>query len=232
MNMQPLRIHGSRAALAAGIIGAAATIFLILFFTLEAPRGIESPNRFGFLSDLLPVFAAPPAVIVCIVMFLALRKNASRLSAVTALLGITGIAIVTISYLLYTMQWIDLNTQIAGYLLHQAPMGAWYILVSSLARRSGFLPPRLAKFGILVGSGQIISFILLYLLGGYSAMVSTSPAMIPSNIPLLIALIIGTPAGTLGYLGPPIWLIWLGLALRREGYQREYIPGGIKNTAG
>ena len=219
MLTHPLSRYGGWATLVAGIIGILATLSLFLFFAIEAPQGFDSAFRFGFLSDVLPIIAAPPALVVIAVLFQAQRKGAPQWSAVAALLGTTGVLILAATNILFVLGRITLEEQTQRYFISLVPMGLWHILVNTLARRDGFLPARLTWFGILVGVGQILSFVILYVLDGYNAMFSSNPAMIWANALSIISLVIGV----FGYIVPPIWLVWLGRVLVREANRNESI---------
>jgi hypothetical protein len=206
---------GGWAALAAGGIGILAATALILFFTFEAPQGGDGPYRFGFLSDILPIFSSALALVVVVVLYQAQRKSAPGRSAIAALLGIAGNLFLVVIYSLFVLDRITLEQQIQGYFVSLAPLGLWLILVNILGRNNGLLPSRLVKFGILVGVAQIFSFAFLYVLDGYNAM-ATNPAMVTANALLLISLVVGILMGVLGYFGSPIWLAWLGGVVLRE----------------
>ena len=218
-----LRPYGGRAALAAGSTGLLTILFTILFFTFEAQQAVKDVAQgvtrfypFGFLSDLLPVLASLLAWVVIVVLYRLERKGAPQLSAVAALLGITGnlgIAVGGILIMFHDItgaHTITVTEQILITLMASGPLGLWQILVSYRARRDGLLPSRLTGFGILLGAGQMAAFVMLSLFGGWSAAASSNAALILSNYPLLISLVIGVGGGLIGYIGAPIWAIWLG----------------------
>lgn len=210
MSTNVLRGFGSWAALAAGSIEVLGMIFLILFFAVELPQGITSTLRFGFLSDLLPILAAPFVLAVMIVLSVDQHKTAPQLSVIAALLGIAGTLVVAGTNILFISEEITLEEQIQLFYVSIALLGFWHILVNYLARRDGFLPPRLTTFGLLVGVGQVMMFVVSLFLGGDDDMIWLSPRVIVNNIPLLISLAISGPMALVGYLGAPVWLLWLG----------------------
>ena len=221
MSTHPFSRYGGWAALAAGSLGIFATVCLILFFAVEAPLGSASPFPFGFFSDILPIFAAPLAVVVYIVFYQAQWQSAPQWSTAAAGLGITGSTALAVVHTLFVMERINLEEQIAGYFLSMVPLGLWHLLVNTQARRDGTLPARLASFGVLMGACQVLSFVFLFVLGGYNASSSADLAAITANLPLLIFLMIAYPVSVLGYIGPPIWLVWLGQVLIRENTRSE-----------
>ena len=211
MSTSVLGRFGGWAALAAGSIEVLGMIFLILFFAVELPQGNTSTLRFGFLSDLLPILAAPFVLAVMTVLSVDQRKTAPQLSVIAALLGIAGTLVVGGTNILFISEEITLEEQIQLFYVSIAfLLGPWHILVNYLARHDGFLPPRLTTFGLLVGMGQVMMFVVSLILGGYDDMIWLSPGGIVNNIPLLISLAISGPMALVGYLGAPVWLLWLG----------------------
>jgi hypothetical protein len=217
------RRYGGWAALAVGILGLLTILFTILFFAFEAPQAVKDVAQgntrfypFGFLSDLLPILASLSAWVVIVVLYRLERKGAPQLSAVAALLGIAGNLGLVVGGTLIIFhditgaETITVMQQILITLMSSGPLGLWQILVNYRARRDGLLPSRLTGFGILLGAGQMAEFVMLSLFGGWSAAATSSPAVVVSNYPLLIALIIGVGGGLVGYIGAPVWAIWLG----------------------
>jgi len=191
-------------------------IFLILFFALELPQGSTSTLRFGFLSDVTPIVVAPVVLAVMVILFLIQRQEASSWSTIAVLLGIAGTLLTAWTNIMFVSGEITLEGQIRMFYISLAFLGPWHILVNSLARKHGAFLSHLTAFGILVGVGQLIMFIVFFMLGGYEAMDSSSSTAISTNIPLLISLVIGIPMSLIGYLGAPSWLVWLGRTLIRE----------------
>jgi hypothetical protein len=216
MSTDRLRRNTGWAALVAGSVEILGLIFLILFFALELPQGSASNLRFGYLSDVTPIIVAPVNVIVMVMIFLLQRKHAPILSPIAAILGIAGILLTAWTNIRFVSEKISLEQQIQFFYLSLAFLGPWHILVNSLARHGGLLPSRLTMFGILVGIGQLVMYIGSLLLGRYDDMFSSSSPSIMENIPFLISLAIGIPLALTGYLGAPIWLVWLGQTLLRS----------------
>ena len=219
MSADRLRRNLGWAALVAGIVEILGLVFLILFFTLELPQGSGSSLRFGYLSDIAPILVAPIKLIVVALLFLLQREHASRLSSVAVIPGIASILLTAWTNIMFVSDKISLEQQIQLFYVSLAFLGSWYILVNSIARHNHSLPSRLPMFGILVGTGQLILCISAFLLGGYDDLFSSSSAAIMTNIPLLISLAIGIPMVLIGYLGAPVWLVWLGQSFLRTGKQ-------------
>jgi hypothetical protein len=222
MSTDRLRRYTGWAALVAGSIGVLGLVFLILFFALELPQGSSSNLRFGYLSDITPVLVAPVHVIVIIMLFLLQRNHAPGWSTVADTLGIIGIVLTAWTNIRFVSGKISLEQQIQLFYGSLALLGSWHLLVNLLTRADGSLPSRLTMFGILVGIGQLVMYLGFVLLGGYNDRLSSSSTSILPNIPLLLSLAIGIPAALLGYLGAPIWLVWLGQTLLRR--QTEQPP--------
>lgn len=202
MSTNVLRKYGGWAALLAGALEILVLVFLLLFFALELPQN-SSSMRFGYLSDVTPIIAAPVKLGVVVLLFLFQRKDSPGLGAIAATLGITGILIM-------------LEKQIQLFYISMAFLGSWHILVNALARKNGFLPSRLAAFGLLVGVGQLVMFTSSLILGGYDEMVLSGFDAATMDFRLLVSLVIGIPAALVGFLGAPIWLVWLGRTLIRD----------------
>jgi len=215
----PLRRYAGWAALASGSVVILGLVFLILFFALEFPQGSASTLRFGHLSDVTPIINAPINVIVIVMILLLQRKDAPSLSILAASLGLAGILLTAWTNIMFVSEKISLEEQVQLFYVSLVFLGSWYILVNSVARHDGALPSRLTIFGIWVGIGQVILGISSFLLGGYDDMFSSSSTAIMMNIPLLISLAIVIPLGLIGYLGAPIWLVWLRQTLLRSNNQ-------------
>ena len=214
-----LRRNLGWAALVAGIVEILGLVFLILFFTIELPQGNGSSLHFGYLSDSTPILVAPIKLIVVVMLFLLQRKHASRLSSVAVILGIASILLTAWTNIMFVSDKISLEQQIQLFYVSLAFLGPWYILVNSIAHHNHSLPSRLTMFGILSGTGQLILCLSSFLLGGYDDLFSSSSVAIMTNIPLLISLAIGIPMVLIGYLGAPVWLVWLGQTFLRTGNQ-------------
>ena len=223
MSTNALRKYGGWVALVAGSIEILGLGFLVLFFAVELPQGIATTLPFGYLSDVTPIIAAPVNLFVVVILFLLQRKDSRGLGAIAATLGIAGILLTAWTNIRFISETITLEQQIQLFYASLALLGPWHILVNSFARREGFLPTRLTMFGILVGGGQVLMFILSFVLGGYDDVISSSPAALMTNIPLLISLAIGIPLALLGYFGAPIWLVWLGRTLIREDRRMQFL---------
>jgi len=216
MSTDLLRKYAGWAAVTAGSLELLGLVSLILFFALELPQGSTSTLRFGYLSDVIPILTAPLNIIVMVMIFLLQRKHALSFSAISALLGISGSLLSAWTNIMFVSGNISLERQVQLFYISLAFLGTWHILVNSLARHHGLLPSRLTIFGILTGMGQVIMYISSLLITGYGDLLSSSPTAIMTNILLLISLVIAIPMALLGYLGAPIWLVWLGQTLLRS----------------
>jgi hypothetical protein len=216
MATSPLRRYTGLAALVASSVEILGIVFLILFFALELPQGSASTLRFGYLSDVTPIIAAPVNILAIVMIFLLQRKPAPSWSIMAAILGIAGILLTAWTNIRFVSEKISLEQQIQLFYLSLAFLGPWHILVNSLARHNGSLPSRLTMFGIFVGISQLVISLGSFLLGGFDTMFSSSSTAIMENIPLLISVAIIIPLALVGYLGAPFWLMWLGQTLLRS----------------
>jgi hypothetical protein len=175
-----------------------------------------SSLRFGYLSDVTPIIAAPVDLVLVVLLFLLQRRDSPGLGTIAAILGFIGILITAWTNIRFVSREITLEKQIQLFYISMVVLGSWHILVNFLARQEGLLPSRLTTFGLLVGGSQVIMFILSVGLGGYEDMFSMDSTAIMTNIPLLSSLSIGIPMALLGFFGAPIWLVWLGRTLLGE----------------
>jgi hypothetical protein len=169
--------------------------------------------RFGYLSDVTPIIAAPVNLVLVVILFLLQRKESPGLGATAAFLGIAGILITAWTNIRFVSGEIMLEKQIQLFYISMAFLGSWHILVNALALQDGLLPSRLAIFGVLVGMGQVIMFISSVILGGYDEMVLAGFDGITQDIRLLASLVVGISTALIGYLCAQIWLVWLGRVL-------------------
>jgi hypothetical protein len=215
MSTNVLRKYGGWAALVAGTLEILGLVFLLLFFAFELPQN-SSNMRFGYLSDVTPIIAAPVNLVLIVILFLLQRKDSPGLGAIAAILGIVGILITAWTNIRFVSGEILLERQIQLFYISMAFLGSWHILVNPLAWRNSLLPSHLATYGVLVGIGQLIMFSSSIMLGGYDEMLVSDIDGITRNIPLLVSLVIGIPAALIGFLGAPIWLVWIGRVFVRD----------------
>jgi hypothetical protein len=236
MSTNVLRKSGGWAALGAGCLEILALISLILFFAVELPQESSSSLRFGYLSDVIPIIAAPLNLAVVGILFLLQRRDSPGLSAIAAILGFTGVLITAWTNIRFVSGEIMLEKQIQLFYISMIFLGSWHILFNSLARQNGLLPSRLATFGVLVGMGQVTMFVSSWILGGYDEMVFSGFDEITQDIRLLASLVIGILLALIGYVCAPIWLVWLGRVLVREdtgmpsGNQLDALQTGGKES--
>lgn len=91
MSTNVLKRYGGWTALLAGSLEILVLVFLTLFFAVELPQ--VSSMRFGYLSDVTPIIAAPVKLALVVILFLLQRKDSPGLGAIAAILGIAGILI-------------------------------------------------------------------------------------------------------------------------------------------
>jgi hypothetical protein len=221
MATHQFRRYAGWAALLAGSLEIVGIVFLILFFAVELPEGYSSTLRFGYLSDVTPILVAPINLILMVIIFLFQRKQALGWSILAVIFGMAGILLTAGTNIMFVLDKISLEQQVQRFYISLAFLGPWHILVNSLARHDGSLPSGLTIFGIIVGIGQVMMYMGSFLLGSYDDLVSSSSTAVMTNMSLLLSLAIGIPLALVGYLGAPIWLVWLGQSLIRKDSRKQ-----------
>src|SRR5438128_1451402 len=118
MTTHDLKKQGGWVALAAGILGLIGIATLAAFFAFEAKEATQGTPRFqlfGFLSDLIPVFANLCALGVVVVLYRLQRASAPQLSLIAAVAGVTGNLILVITNLLFLFEKISLDQQMSAF---------------------------------------------------------------------------------------------------------------------
>lgn len=224
MTTSKIKRIGGWAGLASGILYLLAFVALVLFFAIEYEqavsnnaRGVQAFYPFGFASDLLPVFAAAATLILVNVLYGLLSGKARGWSLLGAAFGAVGGLTMLLTNLLFVLHVITLGQQGQYSFLAFAPTGAWLAIVNALARRSGWLSPRLALLGLIVGIGEVVAVVVAIPSGALPMLAAGDYATISGNLPLLISLSVGF---LLGLVGGAVWPLGVGRALLRSQ------PGG------
>jgi hypothetical protein len=196
-------------AILSGAIDLIGFVFLLLFFTLEAPSWIQSgepntPPLFGTLNDASFIFVA----LFMIPLAVALNKMNWRqnptFSLIGLIIGLTGMLATAIIQALYVPRLIQTGQQGMFVTFTLGLIGLWLILVNAPGR-AGHLPRGLAWLGIVVGVSIIQLPVAVIAIGGSAFL--DDPSIALSN-PLFM---FSFAAGVLGLsIGYAIWAIWLG----------------------
>jgi hypothetical protein len=205
------------AAILSGVVDLLGFVFLILFYTLEAPQILQSgepstPPLFGTLNDTSFIFVALFIVPVALALHKQEQAQAPTLSWIALIIGMIGMLATATVQALYVPRVISTAQQSPLLSIGIGTIGLWMLLVNLLGRRGTGLPSRLGWLGIAVGVSLILMPVT-YFAGGGSALLSDSSSSL-SN-PLVI---IGFAIATLGLVVVyPVWAILVGrLFLRRQ----------------
>lgn len=207
--------YGGRAAIASGLLSLIALAFLVLFYVLEAPALLESESTdtwvpLGRTNDALVGLAALAALPLAARLHVSWRRSAPGPSAVAFTVAVVAMLATGATQLLYAVALIPTagQTVLVGPLF--AGFGFWLLAVN-LGRADGALRQRLRWIGVAAGVGYaLVAFTALL----YAASGSSDPTAAFAN-PLLAAI---AGLGLLGsQVGYPVWALWLGRRLGREG---------------
>lgn len=199
-------------ALLCGIATIFAMVTTVLFFWLEAPSagsGYAQPHLWGPLSDLFPIVQMALLLVVAYGLFQVQRHGAPTASLVAAIVGAVGMLGVMALQSLLLLDAIPFEREIGPMLLATALVGAWLLVVNTLARQQGTLPSWLPWLGIAVGIAFVLEPVLLSAMGGtvnWQAMTSNTFLLAASALVFLVA-----------YVGFPIWVIGLGRVFLASG---------------
>ncbi|MBI5034350.1 MAG: hypothetical protein HZB51_27830 [Chloroflexi bacterium] len=203
MNNQLAR-YASGAAYMVGVMSILSFVFLMLFFSLEAPQVASNPDGFhlwGFLSDIAGPLTMLPLIIIMLVLHQIERARAPRPSQVATVIGVIGALAVTILQILLVIRVLSFEQEVGPVVVAMGIVGVWLITANYLGLAQRILPSKLAWLGILVGMVQAAYPVLFQMLGG---------ANFYNNLGSNVFLMILTSVIFLGsYIGFPIWAIGL-----------------------
>ena len=203
-------------AILSGIVDLVGTVFLILFFALEAPQILQSgepstPPLFGTLNDATFVLVALFLVPVALALHARERAPAPALSWITLAIGLASLLAIATTQVLYVPRLLSSVQQSPLLTTSLGTMGLWLLLANALAWRGGTLPRGLSGLGIAVGLSLMLMPVTYFAAGGSDMVKDPSAGL--SN-PLVIA---GFVLPMLGIgIGLPAWAILTGRFLLRE----------------
>ena len=207
-----LAAYGGMSALASGALAALGTVFLLLFFTFEAPEivsgGTEQWTPLGRTNDALIGLAALAAIPAAFRLHQSWRPRAASASSVALAVGVISLLGVGLIQLPFAVGLV--SSAVAGPLVTVGlgGLGLWVLLVS-LGRADAALGGGLRWIGVATGVGDILLPIGFFAAGGSNA-IADAEAVFQSP-GLLVAFTASILGGQIGY---PIWAIWLGRRLR------------------
>jgi hypothetical protein len=207
-----------RAAIASGVIGIVAYVFLIGFLLIrnqDAQNGILPIRVHDSCVILQFIFLIP----VVITLFKLIQERSSTISKVMLIVGVGALCFTTF-FLLLIFPKVLADTL---YMFPQGIFGVWVIIASW--RLKEIFPNWLRWFGILVGFGLVlvgifpvgyaifVDHVILQIPAPSNEVMDKIPAETPANILIHQFLYIGS---FIGVLTLPIWTIFIGVSLLRK----------------
>lgn len=207
-----------KAAIASGVIGIIAYVFLIGFLLIrnqDAQNGVLPIRVHDSCVILQFIFLIP----VVTALFKLIQERSSNLSQAMFIVGVGAVGF-TIFFLFLIFPKVLADTL---YMFPQGVFGVWVIIASW--RLKGIVPNWLRWFGILVGFGLalvgifpigyaiFVDNIILQIPAPSNEVMDRIPAETPANILIHQFLYIGS---FIGVLTLPIWTIFIGVSLLRK----------------
>ena len=159
--MTAARLLNSRfvgwSAILSGVVDLVGTVFLILFFALEAPQILKcgepsTPPLFGTLNDATFVLVALFLIPVALALHARERTQAPALSWITLAIGLASLLAIATTQVLYVPRLLSSVQQSPLLTTSLGTMGLWLLLANALAWRGGTLPTGLSGLGHGQGS--------------------------------------------------------------------------------
>jgi hypothetical protein len=184
-------------AIATGVMGLFAAVFIILFYTVGAPFGTLNDISNGLLGILTGILAA--------LLYAQVRAQSLFLGLVTLILALIGVVLVPVGSALVISGrtgWFLAGTYTAAGF---GAMGLWLVGLNLSAQQANSWPQSLVIAGIVIG--VIMALGLAAVPGIFSGIDAWDSA------PWYVSYV-GVAASGLGWLILyPIWCIWLGRLL-------------------
>ncbi len=207
-----LAAYGASAAIASGVLSVIGTVFLLLFYALEAPALVDRGGGWvplGRTNDALIGLTALVAIPLAALLHTTWRVRAPVASNVAFAVAVVTMVATGVIQLIYAANLVSTATQLVVVGSALAGTGAWLVAVS-IGRAASSVGGALRWIGVAAGIGYILLFAASVI---YSAGNLNQQAM-RQNPPLLALFGIAVLASQIGY---PVWAIWLGRRLRAEG---------------
>jgi hypothetical protein len=210
-----------RAAIASGVIGIVAYVFLIGFLVIrnqDAQNGALPIRVHDSCVILQFIFFIP----VAIALFKLIQEQSSNISQAMLNVGV-GALCFTVLFLLLIFPKIFADTL---YMFPQGIFGIWLII--ACRHLKGIIPPWLKWFGIIVGFGLalvgifpvgyaiFVDSVILHIPAPSDEVMEKIPSETSANILIHQFLYIGS---IMGVLTLPIWTILIGVRLLRKRNQ-------------
>jgi hypothetical protein len=184
-------------AIATGVMGLFAAVFIILFYTVGAPFGTLNDISNGLLGILTGILAA--------LLYAQVRAQSLFLGLVTLILALIGVVLVPVGSALVISGrtgWFLAGTYTAAGF---GAMGLWLVGLNLSAQQANSWPQSLVIAGIVIGVIMALGLAAVPgMFGGIDAW---------DSAPWYVSYV-GVAASGLGWLILyPIWCIWLGRLL-------------------
>jgi hypothetical protein len=195
-----------RFAYAAGATGILANLFLIAFYVqLGLQEGGEGQTMLGPVGELAGlandlVGSLATAFMIPVALALGRHLPKRRTARITQAAGIAAMALLTIGGPLLVLDVLPFEVQTPIAIAAYVVLNLWLFLINRWLRMSVSLPPRVTRFGELVGAGTLAGYVIVAL--GLLLPWMSWPQLVVFGVGLLI----GLPA----WLSIPVWFVFLG----------------------
>jgi hypothetical protein len=197
----------ARFAYAAGITGILANLSLIAMYVLLGLQAGDQKghtslgsafNLTGSASDLLGSLST--ALMIPVALFLGKRLPRRRAAGFVRAAGLAAMTLFSVGGPLLVLGVLSFGVETTIAVAALIFLSLWMLLVNRWLRRAHAWPYRLAWFGEFLGAG----FLAGYAIAGLGLLL---PWM---SWPQLVVFGVGILVGVPGYLGIPVWFVFLG----------------------
>jgi hypothetical protein len=197
----------SRFAYAAGLTGILANLSLIAMYVLlwlqagnpEDGTPLGSAFHFtGSANDLLG--SVSTALMIPVALFLGKRLPRRRAARLVQAAGLVAMALFSVGGPLLVLGVLGFEVATTIAMAALILLNLWMLLVNRWLRRSHSCPYRLARFGEFLGAGFLAGYVIVGL-----------GLLLPwMSWPQLVVFGVGILVGLPGYLGIPVWFVFVG----------------------
>jgi hypothetical protein len=194
-------------AYAAGIAGILANLCLIAMYASLGLQGgspedgtsLGSAFHFtGSANDLLGSLST--ALMIPVALFLGGRLPQRRTARFVQAAGLAAMALFSVGGPLLVLGVLAFEVETTIAMAALVFLSLWMLLVNRWLRQSKAWPYRLARFGELLGAGFLAGYVIVGL-----------GLLLPwMSWPQLVVFGVGILVGLPGYLGIPVWFVYLG----------------------
>lgn len=217
------QVHSPRwpfvSALACGVVGVVANVFLVGFFTLGYPSvGDPTWGWLGFVNDVIGTleFLLFLPVIVAVTRLLPASRAVGTITGL-ALAATSGLVLVSIALVVGAMPF---DVQVRFVIAFLVALYGWLLAVNSIAHRANTLPRSVTRFGLLLGA-SFPAALLLILAGLLTGGVDLSGVRF--GLPGVLLAVPGLLLGFLNWLALPGWPLLLAGTVFRDRPTRSVV---------